>query len=556
MVVLKPEAPAPNPATSRAAIRQPNAARAKPTMVYPAQSAPSAKSKPASVAEAPAAPRKNAVRQEAARPAESQFKFGDVTSNLSRSLALPQADQNLVTRRKTEFVTPSISPATRPNVAAKIPLIVPAPDTAKTAESQRENKLRVADRDEIPTPATTDSSPASEAVAGQRLAPVPVGVAPAPAGSPPAAPQPAAQDLADKSKAADASAAGPADSVAAPEMMPLAKDSGGPNPAAEPYAQLPWGQAPRRSAELLAALKQADNRVLKGYELASRGALYAARAEFIAAVKIVAQAYDNQEGTRRYTKAAAAGLTALKESADFVRHSQSLGEIDLAKTILPHSTPVLKEGDTSQLTPDAAARCYYNYAQEQLSAAVAQEVCGSMALYAMGKVAILAAKSGGTSLSGNGHAMAYYRAALIADPKNFRAANELGVLLAENGQYELARDLLIRSVSVSPQATTWKNLAALHARTGDRNLAEHARQQALAMQRLGRDQSTAPNVQWVDPATFATSTPATDTLPVAVEVPQKEAPDSKTSAPEAKTPPVNVAKKSIGDWLRIGPRRQ
>ena len=344
--------------------------------------------------------------------------------------------------------------------------------------------------------------------------------------------------------------------------MPLAEVPSGEVLPGDEYTKLPWAEPSRRGPELVAELKRADERVLKGYDLASRGAVFAARAEFISAIKIIAQAYDNQEGTRRYSKAATAGLTAIKEASDFTRTTSTLREVEIASVLVGHSTPVLKDSDTSDMPPMAAARCYYNYAQEQLSAAVGQEVCGSMALYAMGKVAVISAKPIGATTENAAQAMALYRAALIAYPKNFRAANELGVLLAQNGQYELARDLLIRSVVVSPQATTWKNLAAIHAHIGEHQMAERAKQRALAMQQHGQDLSSTPAVQWVDPAVFASMSSATDTLPVAPSAAAQlsdakaatKAGNKQNAAPSA--PPVRVAKKPFADLFKPGSRQQ
>jgi tetratricopeptide (TPR) repeat protein len=348
-----------------------------------------------------------------------------------------------------------------------------------------------------------------------------------------------------------------ADAEGMAPAMPLADADDRQAPSENEYTKLPWADPSRRSPELVAELKRADERVLHGYELASRGAVYAARAEFIAALRIIAQAHDNQDGTRRYSRAAAAGLTALKEAKDFIRTSSTLREVEISSMLVAHSTPVLKDSDTSDMPPIAAARCYYTYAQEQLAAAVGQEICGSMALYAMGKVAVMSAKDSGPTVESSGQAMALYRASLIAYPKNFRAANELGVLLAEHGQYELARDLLIRSVVISPQATTWRNLASIHGRIGEHQLAERAKQRALAMQRQGRDLASTPAVQWVDPTVFASTSSPTETLPVA---PAPQAPPAantaKAAGDDAEESPAKVAKNPFTDWLRPKSRQQ
>lgn len=345
------------------------------------------------------------------------------------------------------------------------------------------------------------------------------------------------------------------ESPAAPEVMPEDPPADVADTESPVQTRLPLARAAAKSPELVAAVRRADERVRHGFDLAARGATYAGKTEFLAAVKLIAQAYDAHEGTRQYSKAAAAGIAALRESADFVRQSQRLAEADVAKIILHHTTPVLKDKDTSDLPANAAAHAYYTYAQEQLAAAVAGEPCGSMALFGMGKVAMYSSKTTNASLEQTGQAIALFRAALIAGPQNYQAANELGVMLAENGQLELARDLLIRSVAVSPQVTTWKNLAVVHKRAGDGDLAKRAESQALALQKTRPAPSDVPNVQWVDPATFSSTTSSTDSIPVA-NAPKKQSPaPAKPSAEVARTP-NEAPKKGIGEILGLSPRRQ
>jgi SAM-dependent methyltransferase len=59
-------------------------------------------------------------------------------------------------------------------------------------------------------------------------------------------------------------------------------------------------------------------------------------------------------------------------------------------------------------------------------------------------------------------AAAFYQAALLTDATNGRAANELGVMLARDGELLRARDLLAHSVQMSPNPSTHRNLAAAH----------------------------------------------------------------------------------------------
>ena len=68
------------------------------------------------------------------------------------------------------------------------------------------------------------------------------------------------------------------------------------------------------------------------------------------------------------------------------------------------------------------------------------------------------------------------RQRLACDPRNHLAANELGVILAESGRLDAARDLFLFlcSLAISEHAATWQNLALTLARWGDTAAASRA----------------------------------------------------------------------------------
>jgi tetratricopeptide (TPR) repeat protein len=312
---------------------------------------------------------------------------------------------------------------------------------------------------------------------------------------------------------------------------------------------LPWANREPRSAAMAAVAVQADGRIRHGVRLAERGAFYSARAEFVAALQLIAQASDAQQDTRLYTSSLVSGLTAIREASVFVRSNSANGAIDLKRIIAGHKTPVLKHATENELTATLAAQKYYTYAQEQLAVSASQEMTASMALFGLGKAAISGISNQPLrKLEYTAQAMALYQAALMAAPRNFRAANELGVLLAESGNLPRSRDVLIHSVTLSPQAATWLNLQVVHARMGEYELAERARQQAELLRPAG----SGPVVQWVDAAAFARAVPAGDGLtPPSAAQPTTQT--SKTSSPSAAS--ANVAKKGISDWLPKNLRR-
>jgi hypothetical protein len=346
-----------------------------------------------------------------------------------------------------------------------------------------------------------------------------------------------------------------------PEVLPTAPLLGGASQDAAPMATsdaaerspLPWASTQAPSTEMAAVVRRADMRVRHGFQLAQRGALYSARSEYVAALQLIAQANDAQQSNQYFSTALATGLAALKESSDFVRQNPRKPHTDVAAIVRRHRTSILKDGPGMAQTPRAAAQRYYTYAQEQLAIAAAGETTGAMALFGLGKVAIdPAGNRGSQAIERTAQAMALYQASLLADPRNYRAANELGVLVADSGGLVRARELFVTSVSLSPQPATWRNLAVVHSRLGEKQLADAAGAQAVALERAGVTNS--PAVKWVDPATFSRTVPVTDSMVPTVAAPKPPIAAAETAAREPSAP-VSTAKKGISDWLPWNPRR-
>lgn len=276
-----------------------------------------------------------------------------------------------------------------------------------------------------------------------------------------------------------------------------------------------------RSQNLELIAREADLHSRRGFELASRGAYFSARAEFIVALRLLAQALDAEHCTRLHCTALGAGLTALKEAEDFLPKGSGVeADLDLASIIVGHRTPVLHGVSIAGLTPMAALQCYFTFAQEQFGAAVDREVAGSIALYGLGKLHKELSEQHAVALLGaRPKAMVFYQAALLAYAENHLASNDLGVLLAQAGRYEDARMALEHSLALRQGATGWHNLAVVYQNLGRDELSRRAswlsqvsRQQEktrLAQMASGAQQPVA----WVDPPAFAQA--AGQTLPAA-----------------------------------------
>ncbi len=326
----------------------------------------------------------------------------------------------------------------------------------------------------------------------------------------------------------------PNQAAAAPQTSPFkhVSRSGGFNAAApSPVQHQTQTAAPIASrpsnpvdpAAMAAVTHRANQLIAKGFSLAPRGAHYSARANFIQSLRIISQALDANQGGQQYTQALARGLRALEEAGDFTPKGSKLeADLNVASIISSHRTVALKDHPQLQnVTPLMALQQYYTYAQQQLAYAGGKQPASSRALYGLGK---LEGIIGGNDLESKRMAgprsMAYYQAAMMTDPTNSEAANELGVLLAKYGQWQDARAVLIHSLSKRPTAVGWHNIAVVHDHLRETDLATKARYE---MQLASRQQPARPGVvQWVSAKQFAQTNPGPAGVPPRTAPPRVE----------------------------------
>jgi polysaccharide export outer membrane protein len=237
------------------------------------------------------------------------------------------------------------------------------------------------------------------------------------------------------------------------------------------------------SPRIEAVASQADRLVDHGFDLARRRACFAARAEFVAALQMIALALDAEDGGNRFSNALVDGLTALEEADDFTATGSRLSvTVDLEAIVGRHPTPILKERSLHDIAPVAARQRYCDYAQHALARAAGGVPAASRALLALGRIySILDIDTARPYSTNVAKTLVAYRAALEADPRNHLAANELGVLQAQLGLWEEARTTLQHSAAVCALSETWHNLSVVHAKLGDIDLAQAARERAEAM---------------------------------------------------------------------------
>jgi tetratricopeptide (TPR) repeat protein len=266
---------------------------------------------------------------------------------------------------------------------------------------------------------------------------------------------------------------------------------------------LAHGQRWAAASDGLAGVEQqARGAIRQGYDLAQKGALYSARAEFLEALRAVAAALDSHYGDAQHTDALLAATRALKEADDFAEASTRLeSTVSVAAIRATHRTKVLS-GEAGRVSPLLAMQQYYAFARSEFTTASGGAPIAAEALYGLGKVYMAFGEPSGAAERMHGpKAMTFLAAALTVDPLHAPAANELGVLYARAGKWHEARQALEQSLAARPAAESWHNLAVVYDRLGDAPLAAQARRQAQLAAAPNRE--LAATVQWVDPVTFA-----------------------------------------------------
>ena len=323
---------------------------------------------------------------------------------------------------------------------------------------------------------------------------------------------------------------------------------------------VPWGPS-KPSTEMTAVAQRAEQAARRGFNLAERGALYSARAQFIESLRIIAEALDEQLETTAHTKALSAGLRAMEEVGDFAPRDGRL-ETDLNLKLIAdaHRTPVLKNRGLEEITPADAQRMYLTYAQEQLAAAGGDQDVASLALHGLGRICVAPAElHGPREQMAEAKAVTFYQSALIIEPQNFMAANELGVVLTRYGRLNEAKAVFEQAVAHCDAPTSWRNLAVVCDRLGEPANAAEARHEAdTAVARLQKNGYATAGMryplEWVSPDKFANNnsmvaaaapTQSVMTSPPAPH-PASTAPTSSDQQSTAAKPPST----SIWPWMR------
>ncbi len=250
-----------------------------------------------------------------------------------------------------------------------------------------------------------------------------------------------------------------------------------------------------------AIFQQFTKKIEYGRTLARRGAIYAARDEFIAALRLITETFDQQAGSRQFSVALLEGLTAMDEADDFMQRGE-LEQIILDHSSIArnHRTKIIFLDEWARITPQQAMQRYYEYAEQRFVFAFRGHTATAIAFHSLGKSYALPARLEGNSKVMNlPKSMIMFRVAATIDPWDYQSRNELAVLMAGNGRYHEAKQHLIASLQIKRSPAAWFNLNKVHHLMGERELADLAMAEYVIAQNNQRMADATSVVRWVSP---------------------------------------------------------
>jgi len=240
-----------------------------------------------------------------------------------------------------------------------------------------------------------------------------------------------------------------------------------------------------------------ESRMQYAFDLAQRGATYSAYSEFQSVLGLCAAELDAAEGKSARRTAIQEGFVAMEEAQDFSATPSQLssGQIDVVRISASHRTPLQEQIKAESWTVEQATQAYYEFAMNRIAAACRGATAAPNALYGMGRTSALLDDS---QSHGTLRALLLYSLALQLQPTHALAANELGVLLAQNGRLQEAEQALQQAAAIDGSRETWANLAVVYSRLGKVEESQLAQQRS---QNRGNQDASSGKMQVPEGAT-------------------------------------------------------
>lgn len=242
-----------------------------------------------------------------------------------------------------------------------------------------------------------------------------------------------------------------------------------------------------------------QKKVAYAVSMARRGAYSTAKSELIDALFSLSVALDDAHGNTRFTQAHREAMTAISESEDFTNQINMRTSTVLAG----HATRLNPELHAQLKTANQYQTAYLHLAETKLRDSVANTAIASSALRAMGKVfAAEQSVERGSSNDYAAKAVLCFGLASSLDSSDAESANLLGVIYARLNYLDQARDTLVESLRRNPSSQAWRNLASVHQKRNELELAQMARGEAVRAAEF-KTATRSPLVQWTSPSQFA-----------------------------------------------------
>ena len=268
---------------------------------------------------------------------------------------------------------------------------------------------------------------------------------------------------------------------------------------------------------------RAMRHVEQGNTMARRGATATAHGEFIQALVAIADGRDSVSTRNTHNVALKTAIQILDEVRDFYTDNTTGSSVaDSSFVVGTHICGVVSAEQARSLTKTEIRERYLSGIRDNFYAACGEDKIAASALSSLGKLhSIKLNESGSPQECEWNIAMTLLSTALRCDHQDARSANEMGVLLVKVGDYPQAKQMFQISLRIQPNVATWRNLAWLHTKLGELELA------ALAEQEAGLVASAASAngvglVQWIDPQSFGARPEEFDPVSSAATPPQSE----------------------------------
>lgn len=221
-----------------------------------------------------------------------------------------------------------------------------------------------------------------------------------------------------------------------------------------------------------------ERRLSYAFDLAQRGAVFTAGAEFRSVLGLFALELDARDGGTAHRSALREGFLALDEADDFSgKEVDWRNSADVRHLAGGHITPLLRDKETP-VDAISAVQSYYAFAETRLAFACQEMPGSSLAFYGLGRTVT---DQGADVPHATGKGTVLQRVALRIAPDNVLAGNELGVLLARHGHLNEAEHVFKQCIARDARPEAWRNLSIVYARNGNQSASLAAMEQSESL---------------------------------------------------------------------------